>query len=59
MQYLNKLLSKVKENPMLFKAQDIILTLGLTATQIKDLKKYALENQFITQSKHECFLTTK
>ena len=59
MQYLNKLLCKIKENPAIFKSDDIILHLGLTSTQIKDLKKYALENQLITQSKTETTLTSK
>lgn len=59
MLYLNKLLCKIQENPLIFKSQDIILTLGLTSTQIKDLKKYALENQLITQSKTETTLTPK
>ena len=59
MLYLNKLLSKVKENSNIFKTPDIILHLGLTSTQIKDLKKYALENQLITQSKTELSLTQK
>ena len=57
MLYLNKFLSKVKENPAIFKTPEIILVLGLTSSQIKDLKKYALENQLITQSKQWYFLT--
>ena len=57
MQYLNKLLSKIEEKPELFKTNEIILTLGLTNSQIKSLKKYALENQLITQSKQKYFLT--
>ena len=57
MENLNKLLLKIAENPRLFKANEIILILGLTSTQIKNLKKYALENQLITQSKQEYFLT--
>ena len=57
--HLNKLLKKIEENPMIFKSKDLILILGLTTTQIKDLKKNALENQFITQTKSECYLTQK
>ena len=57
MENLNKLLLKIAENPRLFKANEIVLILGLTSTQIKNLKKYALENQLITQSKQEYFLT--
>ena len=57
MLYLNKFLSKVKENPAIFKTPEIILVLGITSSQIKNLKKYALENQLITQSKQWYFLT--
>lgn len=59
MLYLNKLLSKIEENPALFKAQDIISILGLSSSQIKDLKKYALENSYIEQNKQEYNLTIK
>ena len=59
MLYLNKFLSKIKENPAIFKTSNIIMVLGLTATHIKNLKKYALENQLISQSKQWYFLTEK
>lgn len=59
MLYLNKLLMNVKNDSKIFKSQEIILKLGLTNTQIKNLKKYALENQLITQIKQEYFLTEK
>lgn len=59
MLYLNKLLSEIKKDSKLFKDPEIILKLGLTTTDIKKLKKQALENQLITQSKQECFLTSK
>lgn len=59
MLYLNKLLSNIKENPSIFKHPDIIIILGLTNSQIKELKKQALENQLITQSKSEYYLTPK
>ena len=57
MLYLNKFLMGIKRNPRIFKADDIVISLGLTNTQIKNLKKYALENQLITQLKQEYFLT--
>lgn len=59
MLYLNKFLARVKENPTILKSQDIILTLGLTATHIKELKKFALENEFIERQKNSYFLTQK
>lgn len=59
MLYLNKLLFKLKNDPNLFKSSQIILTLGISNSQIKELKKYALENQLITQSKFEFNLTSK
>lgn len=58
MLYLNKLLKGIKENPAIFKLPQIILVLGLTNTHIKDLKKYALENNFIIQTKQGYFLTS-
>lgn len=57
MLYLNKLLTVLKENPEIFKSQEVILILGLSPSQIKDLKKNAFENQLITQSKQGCVLT--
>ena len=57
MLYLNKLLSRIKKDSKIFKNPQIIFELGLTGTDIKNLKKYALENQLITQVKQECFLT--
>ena len=59
MLYLNKLLNELKNKPTLFKSPEIIFILGISSTQIKDLKKYALENQLITQSKNEFHLTKK
>ena len=55
MLYLNKLLMNVKNDSKIFKSKEIILKLGLTNTQIKNLKKYALENQLITQIKQDLF----
>ena len=59
MLYLNKFLNEIKNNPVLLKSPHIILTLGISNSQIKELKKYALENQLITQSKIESNLTAK
>lgn len=59
MQNLNKLLIKILENPKLFKSKEIIMILGLANSQIKKMKKYALENQLIEQVKQEYFLTDK
>ena len=59
MQYLNKLLNAIKKDPSLFKASDIIIKTGLTLNQIKSLKKYALDNLLIKQSKGWYFLTPK
>ena len=57
MLYLNKFLNEIKKSPLLLKSPNIILVLGITSTHIKKLKKHALENQLITQSKQEYFLT--
>ena len=57
MLFLNKLLNGVKDNPKLFKEPRIGFILGLTNTQIKDLKKFATANNLITQQKQEYFLT--
>ena len=59
MLYLNKFLAVIKENPLIFKSPDIIQKLGITSTQIKDLKKHALENQLISQEKQKTILTSK
>ena len=57
--YLNKFLTKIKENPAILKSEKSILLLGLSASQIKGLKKYALENLLIQADKDGCFLTKK
>ena len=57
MLYLNKLLKCIKKNPLIFKSQEIILELGLSSTQIKDLKKLALEKEFIISKKEGVFLS--
>lgn len=58
MLYLNKLLLGIKKDSLLFKSPEIVLKLGISSSQIKELKKYALENQLITQQKQEFTLTT-
>ena len=57
MLYLNKLLKKIKENPNFFKEEQVVMSMGLSLTHIKNLKKYALENQLITVTKQKYFLT--
>lgn len=57
MQYLNKLLNGIKSDPAIFKSPEIVVILGLTQTQIKNLKKYALEKEFIIQNKLMYYLT--
>ena len=59
MLHLNKLLSKIKKKSAIFKSPEIILDMGLTSTQIKELKKTALEKGFIEVKKTGCFLTSK
>lgn len=57
--YLNKFLTKIKEDPTILKSEKFISLFGLSATQIKDLKKFALENLLIQADKEGCFLTKK
>lgn len=57
MEHLNKLLKSIKADPQLFQSKEINYILGLTTTQIKDLKKYALVEGLIQESKREYFLT--
>ena len=57
MLYLNKFLNGIKENPGIFKTMNIVETLGLSSTQIKDLKRFALESQLIVKNKQDYFLT--
>ena len=49
MNYLNKFLKIVKENPTIFKSEDAILKFGLTNTHIKELKKYALDDEILNR----------
>lgn len=59
MQYLNKLLLCVEKDSTIFKNQDLNFIVGLTNTQIKDLKKHAITNELIKEEKKEYFLTEK
>lgn len=59
MEYLNKLLVYVEKDPKIFKKPDLNFIVGLTNTQIKDLKKYAITNELIKEDKKEYFLTPK
>lgn len=57
MEHLNKLLFHIESTPELFKQKDIGFILGLTNTQIKDLKKSAIENGFIVERQRQFYLT--
>ena len=59
MEYLNKLLVCIEKDPKIFKNPDLNFIVGLTNTQIKDLKKYAITNELIKEDKKEYFLTPK
>ena len=59
MLYLNKFLIKIKENSDILKSEKSVFLLGLSATQIKELKKFALKNLLIQIDKNGCFLTKK
>lgn len=57
--FLNKLLKRIGEEPTIFRNPKINFILGLTTSQIKELKKFAILNGFILQKKQEYFLTSK
>ncbi|MFI3301173.1 MAG: hypothetical protein R3Y28_07115 [Candidatus Gastranaerophilales bacterium] len=57
MNYLNKILSCIKNDAKLFQNPEINHITGLTNTQIKELKKYVLENNLIQDCKREITLT--
>lgn len=59
MLFLNKLLLGIKDDSFIFKNPQINYILGLTNSQTKELKKFALENEFIIQKKQEYLLTKK
>lgn len=53
MNYLPKLLSKVEQCPGIFTEKDVNFILGLTATQVKELKKFALNNGLICKNEED------
>ena len=59
MENLNKLLLCIENDKSIFKKDDINFIVGLTNTQVKDLKKYAISNELIKEEKREFYLTTK
>lgn len=59
MEYLNKLLVCVEKDPTIFRKSNLNFIVGLTNTQIKDLKKYAITNELIKEEKRDFFLTAK
>lgn len=59
MEYLNKLLMCIEKDSTIFKNPDLNFITGLTNTQIKDLKKYAMTNELIKEEKKEFILTEK
>ncbi len=59
MDYLNKLLFCVVKDSSIFKNPDLNFIIGLTNTQVKELKKYAITNELIKEEKKEFFLTEK
>lgn len=59
MLHLTKFLLEVKKDAKLLKSSNIILKLGLSATNIKDLKKFAIDNELIKQNKQEYFISQK
>lgn len=54
---MTKLLTHIKNNSKLFQEPELNYILGLTTTQIKDLKKEAMKNSFIHEIKREFFLS--
>lgn len=57
MKYLSKFLLAIKHDSKLLQNKEINYILGLTTTQIKDLKKYALFENLINENKREFFVT--
>ena len=55
--FLNKLLKGIDEDSAIFKNPKINFILGLTTSQIKELKKFAISNGFITQNKQAFYET--
>ena len=57
MQHLAKLLTAIKQDSNLFKNPDVNFILGLTSTQVKELKKRAIAEGLIERNKQEYVLT--
>jgi len=57
MQYLAKLLIAIKKDKNLFKNSEVNFILGLTTSQVKELKKTALTERLIAEHKREFTLT--
>lgn len=57
MRFLSKLLNIVEKDSKIFQRPDINFILGLTTTQIKELKKFALSENLISEQKREFTLT--
>ena len=57
MYYLNKLLFAVKNDAEIFRKPDINYRLGLTTSQVKELKKEAVSKGLIINSKHNFYLS--
>lgn len=59
MEHLNKLLYCIKKDAKLFQSKEVNFIIGLTNSQIKELKRFAITNGFIIQKKQEFFLAEK
>ena len=57
MHCLNKLLMGVKENSQVFSLPNKNFVLGLTTTQVKELKKEAINQRLIFEEKKNYYLT--
>lgn len=57
MRYLSKILNAIENDPKLFQKPDLNYILGLTTTQIKELKKFALAQNYIHEYKRNFTLT--
>jgi len=57
MQRLAKLLTVIKKDSKLFKNPEVNFILGLTTSQVKDLKKIAIKEELIEEHKREFILT--
>ena len=57
MQYLPKFLKAIENDSKLFQKPDVNFILGLSATQIKELKRFAISQNFIHEYKRNFTLT--